>query len=729
MSAAADGAVITAGQKQGIAGFGEVAAGGAMPLAYTSALLVGSFGYSALTGGIAENIVRLTALMILVITKMLFDSRRSPVFCGISTAAALFVSGAAVSAVMGELVYKLGYYLVYSTAAGMSAFAAAYVLSELKMHRTIELKGISGAAFGLAFVLFTSSLCSVEFYGAAPGAVIGTALTLLAAYGWGGEGGAICGILTAAGAYLASQSAGAACLFLPVSGLFAGHISGRRPYILSGIFSGSYVLLMLLSGMTSAIVPGAFTVAAGVLIFLLTAPHFSDRFISRENDENLFDILTCRSSFMTDTITAVRLENEKLKKIFTAGKNQPDEVDKLRRRVCTGCKNEDSCWNKPESWAAKPLSRLCAMEEFAAESFPAELLKCVKKNELAKTAEMLSRERLALKIMEMRTADSRELINNQIAIAAELIGSAVKMPSLRYSEQLTVRVMTSLARRGAEPEKVFAGYNPAGRFIAEIYYKNEQLPEPASRVCDIVADELSKQLEACPPASSGKLQRIRLSQPPMFELEVYGTSACAGEETENGDSSAVFTDGTGRSYVVISDGMGSGRSAAVESRLLVRMFRRLITGGMEHEAAVKLINSFMLANSPEEGFATLDAACIDLDTGRLELLKSGAAATMIRHGGEVIKISSPTFPIGITGTGELFTAVPEFSEGDIAIMFSDGINENEYRFVRELLLSGDDLKKIVREIIRKAGVFSPTLRSDDVTVLGMRLKKNADSYL
>ena len=64
----------------------------------------------------------------------------------------------------------------------------------------------------------------------------------------------------------------------------------------------------------------------------------------------------------------------------------------------------------------------------------------------------------------------------------------------------------------------------------------------------------------------------------------------------------------------------------------------------------------------------------------------------------------------------------DFEDGDIVIMFSDGIDESEYRFIKELLLSGDDLKHIVSEICAKAELFRPTVRTDDVTVIGIRVK-------
>ena len=184
----------------------------------------------------------------------------------------------------------------------------------------------------------------------------------------------------------------------------------------------------------------------------------------------------------------------------------------------------------------------------------------------------------------------------------------------------------------------------------------------------------------------------------------------------------MFNDGTGVSYVILSDGMGSGKKAAFESTMVVRMFRKLISCGVDYNSAIKLINSVMLTKSREESFATLDAVRVDLDECGLTIIKSGATATLVRHRGNVMKISSTTFPIGIYEQSDTFSKSYDFEDGDIVIMFSDGIDESEYRFIKELLLSGDDLKHIVSEICAKAELFRPTVRTDDVTVIGIRVK-------
>ena len=169
--------------------------------------------------------------------------------------------------------------------------------------------------------------------------------------------------------------------------------------------------------------------------------------------------------------------------------------------------------------------------------------------------------------------------------------------------------------------------------------------------------------------------------------------------------------------------MGSGKSAAVDSHIVIGLFRRLVCSGLKPELAVRIVNSVMVTKSREESFATLDALIIDLDECSVMSVKSGAAPTIIRKGRDVIKLSSPVFPIGIVEEAELCVSEQKMSEGDIIIMFSDGITENAYLFIKELLLRSDDIKEIVKEITAKAEVFNPSSRSDDVTVIGMKITR------
>ena len=137
--------------------------------------------------------------------------------------------------------------------------------------------------------------------------------------------------------------------------------------------------------------------------------------------------------------------------------------------------------------------------------------------------------------------------------------------------------------------------------------------------------------------------------------------------------------------------------------------------------AASLVNTLMASRSGSEGFATLDCVKIDLDTGHFTIMKSGAAATLLRQGQSVRKISAPTFPIGINEYCEVYRADFDLCAGDEIIMFSDGISEGEFMFMKELLMRGGTMREIVEEITAKSSNFISTFIPDDVTVVGIRI--------
>ena len=79
----------------------------------------------------------------------------------------------------------------------------------------------------------------------------------------------------------------------------------------------------------------------------------------------------------------------------------------------------------------------------------------------------------------------------------------------------------------------------------------------------------------------------------------------------------------------LSDGMGSGETAARESKQVVELTEQLLETGFSPRAALKLVNTVLLLAGPEQHPATLDLSCIDLHTGVLEAMKLGAVPTFI----------------------------------------------------------------------------------------------------
>lgn len=724
LAALAAGFVLSGTSMAGVASFADISLAGAVGLPASAAIFTGSLIRSIAQGTVGSGIVRISAMAIIIIIKLFADTRNSPKMCGINTAVAVFLSGAAVSVIIGELFYKLLFYIFYAIVAGFTAYSGALILEGAKHSRVIDLSSASGCAYAVVYTVLTASLCSIKLPFVNLGIICGAAITMLGAYHYRHIGGVLCGALTACGAFLASQETGMSVVLLPVAGLLCGYLHKQKINTAAICFIGINLIMMILTGAVRDGIYSMVNIIAAAVLFLVISPKFSDKWLRTGNEsaDALPDILSARLGFLSDSIEAVRVESGHIAKLIERKNEQQSVSDEIRGGVCENCFRKVTCWSSDSGKTEKGFGILENAPEISKENFPYELENCLHKSELMTAFEKKICERTTAKLLEMRFAESRSLLHEQIKIMSEIIESAGERLDIRYSEPISKVVRQKLEKFGFEPLDVIAYYNSSNRLLIELYFPGSDSLQSVTRICDLVSDELRLPLESSEPVNSGKELRIRLYESPAYALEVYGASICAEGCKESGDTSLVFNDGTGVSYVILSDGMGSGKKAAFESTMVVRMFRKLISCGVDYNSAIKLINSVMLTKSREESFATLDAVRVDLDECGLTIIKSGATATLVRHRGNVMKISSTTFPIGIYEQSDTFSKSYDFEDGDIVIMFSDGIDESEYRFIKELLLSGDDLKHIVSEICAKAELFRPTVRTDDVTVIGIRVK-------
>lgn len=710
----------------GAVSFADVSLTGGLNLPYSAAVFTSSLVRSIVQGNVGRNIVKITAALIVVIIKMFTEPKNDPKVSGISAFCAVFASGAAVSAIMGQLLYKLIFYLLYAALAGYTAYSVSLIISGFRMRRAADLSSISGCAYAVVYTMLIAALCSAELPIMNAGIAFGAAVTLAGAYFYRYTGGVLCGALTTCGAFLSSTSCGMTVVLLPAAGLLTGYLYRQKINVAAGFFTGLNFMLMILTGVNPESMNSMFNIVCGTAVFRFLAPYYSDKWIitAESSAAALPDILGARMSFLSDSIGNLRAESEKIAGIIAEKAGKKEEISDNSNSVCSRCFRRLNCWKNDYDNTVRGFRRLSQMSEFSEENFPFELDDCLHKKELKESFEKKARERATAKLLEMRFSESRKLLSEQIKIIEEVAESAGERMDVRYSEPISRNIRDKLVKFGMNPKSVIAYYNSKNRLMAEIYFSRADAPTGCSRIRDLVSDELRLPLDSAGMVNSGQEVRIRLFERPEYSLEVYGASICADNSKENGDTSMIFSDGTGVSYVILSDGMGCGKNAAVESRMVVRMFRRLISSGVNYSSAIKLINSIMLTKSREESFATLDAVRIDLDSCGLTVIKSGATATLICHRGSVMKITSPTFPIGIYEQSDTFSRDYDFEDGDIIIMFSDGISENAYSFIKELLLGGGDLKSIVDEICMKSEVFNPTVRSDDVTVIGIRVMRS-----
>ncbi len=695
----------------GINSFADISLTGAVNLPCAASAFSGAVVRCVLTNSVGGCIVKLCAMAVIVIVKLFSSIFSKPVASGVITAAATLFSGCAISSLIGEFPEKLLFYVLYGTVSGITAYSASQLWHGFDISNPTDLNKNRGYLAGIVYIIVSASICSISLSVLNVGLALISLITVAAVYFFGGVGGVICGALGTSGAYFASVEIGTAAAILPIAGLIAG-FAGKRKIIFSTIlYNLSCFVLCIFMG-ESFNFEYAISIFVGGGLFLAFAPYFREKrfFINFTKKEEYAGSNSIKNAFLSDIIEAVRCDSGKISAAIAASNILVKDKNKHSNNICVGCYRRGLCeYGSAEfSWDFMPV-------------IPAD---CVRRKEATDEYERLFRERTAYRIMELRYSEERRFLSEQFRIISDIIRETGELCDIRYSDTLSKRIEKSLSNHEIKFLRVMAGYTKSERITAEIFFSCGEIADSSERICGILSDTLGVRLLSSAAVSSSKELKIGIYQPAPYELEVHTASKCAAGCKISGDSASVFTDSTGKQYVVLSDGMGSGKNAAVDSHIVIGMFRRLVCGGMKPQSAVRVVNSVMVTKSREESFATLDALIVDLDSCKAVSVKSGAAPTIIKKGNDVIKLSSTVFPIGIVEEAELYETEHILSDGDIIIMFSDGITENAYLFIKELLISGDDIREIVREIAIKAEVFNPSVRSDDVTVIGMKVKRN-----
>lgn len=688
-----------------------------------TAVLIGSLISYLLSGTLLDNLPLLFALVVVVCLRM---CKRPPKTAGgmaWSTGLCVFLSGIAVSLFFHATGAEVIGYTMTAGLTGCASYFMHAVFSSMRTTGKIPLKSTDGCAAAVVLILTIAALSCYGIPSMNVGCVISVAITLIGAKKFRCAGGVICGALTACGAILGAPEAGMPLLILPVGGLLVGYLSGKNRYVISAVFFIFSMMALITFGSNLFTVATILDLFLGSVAFLFVDAACLDKWLVTDLPDSKDSIqpLSARLQYMADAIHSVREDTDAIAALLPQEEFPHDITRDVCETVCGSCRNKLRCW---ESEYEETLSGFHKMEFHRGADLPPipeELSHCSRTERLRALFAHQAADRRKARFIAARTAESRTLLLEQLSAAEDLLTATSSHLHIRYSNELSENVRRRLVHYGYPCESAAAYYTDANRLIIEMCCQDHALDGCLPTIRHILSETLNMTLEELDPIRTGDTVRYRLSQRPKYRLEHYASALHAQQEAISGDTAITFTDSAGNPYLVLSDGMGTGKNAAVESRMTTEMFRKFISGGVTGTAAVRMMNGILLTKSPQETFATLDVAQFDLDAGELTMMKSGAAATLIRHAGKVSRISAKTFPLGLEPEGETAIRHVSLCPDDIILMLSDGVSESAYPMIRQLLESSSNLEQIVSEICEKADIFSGGSRRDDVTVCAARL--------
>lgn len=160
---------------------------------------------------------------------------------------------------------------------------------------------------------------------------------------------------------------------------------------------------------------------------------------------------------------------------------------------------------------------------------------------------------------------------------------------------------------------------------------------------------------------------------PLLTVEL-GVAQQAGQGQQVcGDYYSFSEIGDNMQMIIISDGMGQGPRARVESQIAVGMLERMLEAGFNKEAVIRIVNSLLQLRTPDEVFTTVDLTMMDLTSGDVECVKIGAAPSYWKRGKTIKKIGTASLPLGILSDLEIELHKEKAVPGDLLLMVSDGV--------------------------------------------------------
>ncbi|MEE3450498.1 MAG: SpoIIE family protein phosphatase [Acutalibacteraceae bacterium] len=669
---------------------------------------------------------------------------RSKLFSAIAAAAPLLCTGTVVIMVTG----KGRQDIIMCITESLLAAVGAYFLSQT-VNLSAGSKGVVTfdqqeiACIVMTACIFLLSANTVAFGGISVGRILAVTVVLFCAYYGSVAGGCIGGVATGIVFGIATDNAD----IIPASYSFGGLMAGLFAYWgkvgSAVVFMLCACIISLRSGVTAQTVSLFYETTVACLIFIFVPKEFGEKlsvFVSpgtgKADNEALkksvimrLDLSSKALKSISGTVNAVA---QKMKEYYT--ENIDGIYEKCVEINCTRCGMRALCRQNEERVEPQRFERVTPVLNEKGSITPQDVTglfneKCCKSGEMAEDINRLYKNYRSYLVAEARITQIRGVVASQFSGLGDILaGFKNEFERFeRFDPSASERVCAYLKAHGYLPIDCSCRYDRRGRISVEI-----ELIENGRKIFDkgSFSQEISKicgrRLEPPHITNVGSRKRALLCEKPKFDIQIGTSQHICGDRTLCGDSFNYFQDGQGRFVAVISDGMGTGGRATVDSGMAVSIITKLLKAGFDFDCALSVANSALMVKSRDESLATVDIASVDLFSGELFLMKAGAPVTFVRKSGKIHRIEPSSLPAGILTDIKLSHDDMSVKDGDIVVMITDGAVSVSDEWIGAMMrdFEGSDIQELVNDIIDEATIGSKLCRDDDITVIGMRIMDN-----
>lgn len=586
-------------------------------------------------------------------------------------------------------------------------------------------------------------------------------LILLFALVGGAPLGASVGVVTGLILSLADMSAVYQMSLLAFSGMLAGMLrEGRKWAVGFGMLLGSSILSIYLSG-PGDIMNSTWETCIAVALFLVTPkaiPSFISKYVPGTPDHSRTQHEYARRvrDITAERVTQFSQVFKQLSRSFVqvAGASEiakrGEELDHFMNAAaegaCATCFRKGPCWEgkfyQTYKYMTEMMSEIEENPDFSKDDIPGKWKKVCSKPD--QVLAILKREYdLYQHDMHWKRQiyDSRQLVAEQLSGVSQVMEDLAKEIK-RESQEMSLQenqVREALEQMGLSIHNVDILSLDHGHVEIEMLHSyTKGYDECRKIIAPLLSDILGEQIAVVNETSGLRegMQLVTFGSAKTYEINTGVAGTAKGGDLLSGDSFSAVELGNGKFAVALSDGMGNGERAQLESSTALGILQQLLQSGMDETLAIKSVNSVLMLRSPDEVYATVDMALIDEYSARTTFLKIGSSPSFIKRGGEVIPVEASNLPIGIIQDIEVDLVTLQLQPGDTLIMMTDGIYDapgyavNKELWIKRLIseIESEEPQEIADCLLESVIRYQKNQIQDDMTVAVAKIEHHLPQW-
>ncbi|MBQ7386207.1 MAG: SpoIIE family protein phosphatase [Ruminococcus sp.] len=596
------------------------------------------------------------------------------------------------------------------------------------------------AVLSFSGCILVLSLGSLEFYGISAGRIFAVLIILLAARYGSVAGGSIFGTATGVMFSLTSTDMAFLGTGYAFGGLMGGLFASTGKIAVAVAFTLCNTVLSFASKNTQLVLrlfaESAFAVGFFMLIPKAAGIRLKSAFEPKEERAGADAIKTNviqRLSYASKALDSVKdcVQSVAVRLKAKQGDSFDGVYSYVAENTCKSCGLKSYCWQNQVDVTKDDFYRVA--EAIKAEGFVTDATiedkftkNCCKAREIAKSFNEGYRDYLSGLEADRRISQVRSATGSQLSSVSRLLSDMCDEfdTFTRYDTAAADRLSEKLRREGFGVTECACRFEQGKGMTVELEIR-------LSRKKELNKSELRRQVSACcgrvfdaPVVSvSDDSARLSFAELARFDADIGSSQHIAGGKGLCGDSANYYSSGSGNMVAVISDGMGTGGRAAVDSNMAVSILKKLTQAGLSFDSALSVINASLMVKSEEETLATLDVVDINLFSGKVNFFKAGAPLTFVKRGGRILKRESPSLPAGILNDVKFAKDSLNLHHGDKVLMVSDGALFSDDAWLCDMLKGWNDASAndfaslIINEAIKRRNDGY----DDDITAIAINI--------